>query len=812
MSLSSVFGTAITGLSAAETSISVTGNNVANANTIGFKQSTAEFATQFLQTLGIGSAPNSDNGGTDPTQIGLGVQVTTIAPDFTQGNLQITSNPSDLAIQGNGFFVVQGSGGSQEYTRDGSFSLNSQNELKTSTGQVLMGYGVDNSFNVQTTQLVPLTIPLGSTRVAKATSSVNLQGTLTPTGDVATTGDIIQSGALGDAAMTAPSGAATPVLAPVPDILSAATTAAAAAGGNLTALGTYSYKIVFANGAVGSPTDTETMPSQQLGPITLGVGQQSITLNNIPTDSTGTYSDVRIYRTAAGGTSYQLVADVPSGTTSYTDTTADTSLGQALNTNSLTGDYSYYVTYANAIGGPGTGIESRPTPLLGPINVANGRIELKNLPVDGSGQWTVRRIYRTTANNPNEFEFLAEVPNMTAGESYTDSTPDSAIVNNPQVNLTGPAITGNTLLTNVLQYDSGTYDNLFQLGELDFTGAKGGTQQSTKTFTITAQSTVQDLANFMDQAMGIQSPPGNDPNHPIPNDSSGLPPGVSITADGKIQFVSNAGVDNAVTVGLSALQQSGPNGKQAIPLVFNETQPPLGQSTTADLVAYDSLGESINVHLTAALEARTSTQTIYRWYADSPDNDPTSGSSTAVGTGLIIFDGQGKFVSATNSTVSVQRAHVPAQKPLQFNLDFSQLSGLAANSPSLAVTSQDGFPGGTLTSYTIGNDGTIKGSFDNGTQRTIGQVMLARFSNPAGLVQSGQNLYVPGVNSGLPVLGEPTSAGVGSITSGSLEQSNTDVSKNLINLITASTQYRGNAQVISTAQTLFDTLLQLRTS
>lgn len=814
MSLSSVFGTAITGLSAAETSIDVTGNNVANANTIGFKQSQAEFATQFLQTLSIGSAPNSDNGGTNPTQIGLGVQVTAITPDFTQGNLQITSSPSDLAIQGNGFFVVQGSGGQQQYTRDGSFNTNSLNQLTTSTGQTLMGYGVDGNFNVQTTQLVPLTIPLGSTAVAKATQNVNLQGTLTPTGDIATTGDIIQSGPLSDAALTAPTGATPPVLAPTPDILGAGTTATAGTtgGGGLTAIGTYSYKIVFANGPVGSPTGTESSASQTLGPITLAAGQNSIALNNIPQATSGAYSDVRIYRTAAGGTSYQLVADVPKGTTNYTDVTADTALGQTLNTNSLTGDYSYYVTYANAIGGPGTGTESRPTPLLGPINVANGRVALQNLPVDTSGQWTVRRIYRSTANNPNQFEFLAEIPNMTPGESYTDSTPDSAIANNPQLNLNGPAITGNTLLTNVLQYNSGSYQSLFQLGQLTFTGTKGGTQQSPETFNVTAQSTVQDLANFMDQAMGIQSPPGNDTNHPIPNDSSGLPPGVSVTTDGRIQFVSNAGVDNAVSIGLSALQQTGPNGTQSVPLVFNQTQAAVGQSVTADFIAYDSLGIPINMHLTAALESRTSSETIYRWYADSPQNDPTSGSSIAVGTGEIIFDGEGKFVSATNSTVSVQRAHVPSAKPLQFQLDFSQLSGLAATSPTLAVTSQDGFPPGKLTSYTIGTDGIIKGSFDNGTQRNLGQIILARFANPAGLNQSGQNLYTPGVNSGLPVMGTPNSGGIGSVVSGALEQSNTDVSKNLINLITASTQYRGNAQVISTAQTLFDTLLQLRTS
>lgn len=813
MSLSSVFSTAITGLSAAETTIDVTGNNVANANTIGFKQSQAEFATQFLQNLSLGSAPNADNGGTNPTQIGLGVQVAAIMPDFKQGTLQISSSPSDLAIQGNGFFIVQGSGGQQLYTRNGNFTPNSLNQLVNSTGQPLMGFGVDTNFNIQSTQLVPISIPLGSTAVAKATQNVQMQGTLTPTGDLATTGAIVQSGPLGDGAKTAPSAATPPTLAPVPDTVGAGTAGTGAVGGNLTAGGTYSYKIVFADGPVASVTNTESLPSQTVGPITLAAGQQTINLNNIPVDSTGSYKERRIYRTTAGGTSYQLVAEIPDNTTTtYTDTTADTSLGQALNTTALSGDYSYYVTYANAIGGPGTGVESRPTPLLGPINVVNGRVHLDNLPVDTSGQWTVRRIYRNSAANPNQFNFVAEIPNMTANESYTDGIPDATIANNAQINLNGPPITNSTLLTNVLQYNSGAYQNLFQVGSLSFTGSQGGLQQTPTTFAVTATSTVGDLITFMDQSLGIQSPPGSDLTNPIPNDSSGLPPGASITSSGQMQFVSNAGVDNAVSIGLSALQLTTSTGTQAVPLTFNQTQAAVGQSTTADFIAYDSLGIPLNVHVTAVLQARTSTQTVYRWYADSPQNDPTTGSSTAVGTGLITFDGQGKFVSATNSTVSIDRAHVPSAKPLQFNFDFSQLSGLAATSPSLSATSQDGFPPGKLTSYVVGQDGVIKGSFDNGTQRDLGQIRLARFANPAGLQQDGQNLYSPGVNSGLAVDGNPNQEGIGSLVAGALEQSNTDVGQNLVNLITASTQYRGNAQVISTAQTLFDTLLQLRTA
>lgn len=810
MGLSSVFSTAVTGIQAAETSIDVTGNNVANANTIGFKQSQVEFATQFLQTLSLGSAPTPDNGGTNPRQVGLGVQVSGITPDFSQGTLQLSSSPSHMAIQGNGMFIVQSQGGENLYTRNGQFQTNSDNQLVNSTGQRLLGYGVDNNYNVDTSNLVPLSIPLGTSAVAEATKNVNLEGTLTPTGDVATTAAIIQSGPLGDSAESAPAGGTTANLARTPDVLSAGTTLTAGAGGALTTGDTYSYKVVFADGPVGANPDNESLPSQTVGPVTLAAGQNQITLNNLPTDPSGIYQDRRIYRSNDGGATYQLVTDIPNNTTtSYTDTTADASLGQTLNTTALTGNYSYYVVYANAVGGPGNGITSRPSPLVGPINVVNGRVQLQNLPVDSSGQWTVRRIYRCTSTDSGNFEYVGEIPNMNPGITYTDSTPDSAIQNNPQIDFTGPRVNTNTLLTNVLQFSNGAYSNLFQLGTLTFTGTKGGKDLNPQTFQIKANSTVLDLTNFIQQAMGIQTEPGPDPLNPIPSDSSGANPGVTVNANGQIVAVGNNGVDNAVSIGLSAFQETPAAGgaAQSVNLDFSQSQAAVGQSAVGDVVVYDSLGIPLNVRVTAVLQSRTATTTTYRWFADSPQNDPLTGNAINVGTGLVTFDGQGKFVSATNSTVAIDRAHVPSAKPLDFNLNFAQVSGLAASTATLQATSQDGFPPGKLTSYKIGEDGIVTGVFDNGTQRTLGQIELARFANPAGLDQRGQNLYATSTNSGLPVVGAPNSEGIGSIVSGSLEQSNADVGSNLINLILSSTAYQANTQVINTTNQLMNNLL-----
>jgi flagellar hook protein FlgE len=103
--LSSLFSSA-SALSASQTLLNVVGNNLANSNTVGFKAQHVEFATQFTQTLQAASAPSSGSGGTNPIQIGNGVQVGATSTNLTQGTFESTGNPYDLAIQGSGFFVV----------------------------------------------------------------------------------------------------------------------------------------------------------------------------------------------------------------------------------------------------------------------------------------------------------------------------------------------------------------------------------------------------------------------------------------------------------------------------------------------------------------------------------------------------------------------------------------------------------------------------------------------------------------------------------------------------------------------------------
>ena len=178
MGLQSAMTTALSGLQAAETIIDVTGNNVANSNTVGFKESSVNFATQFLQTQSVGGGPTDSSGGTNPRQIGLGVKVAEITPDFNQGTIEISSNPLDVAIQGDGFLIVQGSQGASErfYTRNGQLKTNANNEIVTVTGHRLLGFGVNDQNEIQTGTMTPLTIPFGAAAVAQETENATLTG------------------------------------------------------------------------------------------------------------------------------------------------------------------------------------------------------------------------------------------------------------------------------------------------------------------------------------------------------------------------------------------------------------------------------------------------------------------------------------------------------------------------------------------------------------------------------------------------------------------------------------------------------------
>lgn len=206
MGLTTAMYTGLTGINANQTRISTIGHNIANVNTHAFKGSRTLFQSQLSQTLSLGTPPNAASGGTNPMQIGLGVVVGATQRNFQPGSIETTGIASDLALDGRGFFVLRDIGGRQVYTRDGSFSVDTQNRLVSMDGNFVQGFGVDGSFNIVPGVLRDVTIPLGTMTVANATSVVIMDGDLSATGTRATQGSEHLSQALvdgGGAAVTA---------------------------------------------------------------------------------------------------------------------------------------------------------------------------------------------------------------------------------------------------------------------------------------------------------------------------------------------------------------------------------------------------------------------------------------------------------------------------------------------------------------------------------------------------------------------------------------------------------------------------------
>jgi flagellar hook protein FlgE len=161
--MDTAFSTALSGLNADSTAINIIGNDLANLNTTGFKASEVSFQDLLSQSLGGTSS-----------QVGLGVGPVTAVPQYTQGSIQSTGGPTDAAIEGDGFFVVNNSNNQTLYTRDGSFQLNASGDLVTASGDTVQGWSATNG-NVNTNGPVgSITVPLGTNIPATATTTMSM--------------------------------------------------------------------------------------------------------------------------------------------------------------------------------------------------------------------------------------------------------------------------------------------------------------------------------------------------------------------------------------------------------------------------------------------------------------------------------------------------------------------------------------------------------------------------------------------------------------------------------------------------------------
>lgn len=233
------------------------------------------------------------------------------------------------------------------------------------------------------------------------------------------------------------------------------------------------------------------------------------------------------------------------------------------------------------------------------------------------------------------------------------------------------------------------------------------------------------------------------------------------------------------------------------------------------ITTYDSLG---NAHDNNVYFVKSAT-VANSWDVYSQDSSVTG--STAGKIGSLNFSTSGTLVStadaagvvstpATSLVLPMNTTANGAATPQTVALSFQGSIQQNTGSNSIGTLKQDGYAAGQMTGYQINNDGTISGVYSNQQTQLLGQFVLSNFSNPEGLKSEGDNVWSSTQSSGQPITGVAGAGGFGNMTSGALEASNVDLSKELVNMIVAQRNYQSNAQTIKTQDSILNTLVNLR--
>jgi len=231
-----------------------------------------------------------------------------------------------------------------------------------------------------------------------------------------------------------------------------------------------------------------------------------------------------------------------------------------------------------------------------------------------------------------------------------------------------------------------------------------------------------------------------------------------------------------------------------------DSETPVGGTVVRTIEVFDSLGTPREFDVTFEMTT-PGPPNEWTWTASSTDPDGTVNASS---TGTIMFDANGEIMNVSNETVTFDFGPgltTEPVEPFEFYLNFNGVSQLA-DSSDVNISSQDGFPRGTLEVFNIAQDGIINGVFSNGLTQVLGQIGVASFANPGGLERVGDNFFVSTPGSGSGQVGQPNTGGRGSVSGGVLERSNVDLAREFSELIITQRSFQANARTITTADTL----------
>ncbi|EAJ0296072.1 flagellar hook protein FlgE [Campylobacter coli] len=843
----------VSGLQAHQVAMDVEGNNISNVNTKGFKYSRADFGTMFSQTVKIATAPTDGRGGSNPLQIGLGVSVSSTTRIHSQGPVQTTNKNTDVAINGDGFFMVSDDGGLTRYlTRDGDFKLDAYGNFVNNAGFVVQGWNInwdnqtiDSSRSPQNIFIDPgMHIPAAkSTEVAiKAnlnsglnigTSSRNLYALDSVHGWNNKTQRPEDENDTGTTQFYTTSKNAVEVTEKGVDAGSLFN--ANGTGLNLregqgiwVSYADAKFTTDRANGA--NVFDPNLTVAQQNNVIFWGNKDISVTLDinlngvRIQNDNIRSLDEAIAYINT-----FTAPTDTRDGTGVKAVKKADGSGIEFVNDNA-----------------DGTTDNMKNIDLT--VNVGNSAGERNTINYDANtGVFSPQGGNLTTAQNDTDWIAGAaqvgqpqNVKVVTAHKYIYSSNP---VTIPPMINPDGgPAFQPNNgnrptdpasanywdaiqgSLKNTTERTFRTTEDLRELLQRD---ARYGVDYNGSGIIDNATPTFD--ANDINQAVKVVVTENGNFAISNANETSTIPANAGAGA--------NAATTNPKNMSFNITAYSNKQGtvstNDAFTKIFKafdgvltvggqikESEQLKLSAFSAGLEIYDSLGSKHTLEVQFVKQSTTQDggnewQMIIR-VPEPAEINTTGEGPTNIIVGTARFNNDGSLASYTPRTInfSPNNGAAPNQQiKLSFGTSGSN-DGLVSSNSASTLTGQatDGYTSGNLKPEAIRVDdkGNILGEFTNGKTFAVAKIAMASVANNSGLEEIGGNLFKVTANSGAIVVGEAGTGGRGEMKTSALEMSNVDLSRSLTELIIIQRGYQANSKTISTSDQMLQTLIQLK--
>lgn len=789
----------VSGLQAHQYAMDVEGNNIANVNTFGFKYSRADFSTLMSQTSKIATAPDGNLGGKNPMQVGLGSGVNSTTRIHSQGNIQTTDKNTDMAINGDGFFIVSNDGGTtQYYTRAGDFKTDAVGNFVDNNGYTVQGWNYNQETGQidSSTSVGDIVIPPGMSMPARPSSSVKLTANL----DSGNTLGANASAKRPIYALDSTHGRRDDIGKPIDENDTGHTEfyTTSKSGAQVTEKGIDMGVVFNAQGEGLNLRDGQG--------IWVSYADAKWTSGNtfntdLPTEQANFQLDTNYTFwgfTDANGTQQPAVLDI-------------TINGVHINATGVGKD-----TFINA------------------INAKTAETGVVASIVDGKMTFTNDNSTGTTAKSKNINITLGAA--NTAGQSIAtgaDSNVNPFPVQ-PGTDLIGGAAQPiNVVTAHEYIYSSNSVD----IGANPNPNATPGQENFPSPTGQRVFHTTEDLRELLQRDArwavdydgdGTIEPKGDDANTGV---------AITVESDGRFKIV-NPAQDGAKDMTFKVTGYSNETNKIATNDKFtamfsaldgnfnagnNEkySQDMYLSAHTASIEIFDSLGTRHELTVQFTKQAKTADggaewSIIISVPEPAEINFSGDGAPGNIVVGNLRFGNDGSLQSYTPNVLNFTGNN--GSKPDQvIKLDFGTtggFDGLTSYDKDSATTKQetDGYTGGNLKPDALRTDenGYIYGEFTNGKTLALAKVALATFPNNMGLEEMGNNLFKATANSGSPTIGHAGEGGRGGLKGSAIEMSNVDLSRALTELIVIQRGYQANSKTITTSDQLLNTLLQLK--